>query len=159
MLPNQTWYCSIVLSLVPSVAFSSIYFIVFMTFESFYSIIQPHRAASVNTTKKDKVIIMCTVVLGFLYYSPPWFFSENIDRQCIYNNNFIHSKHGSLYYWLTISIRFVLHFVSLMRMNIVIIHTLRKRSQWMIARPQGHGQSQGQNIKQVLKDKSTSLCF
>ena len=129
MLPNQRWHCSIHMTFVPSGAFCSTYFIIFMTFERFYSIIQPHKAASFNTVKKARIIIICVVVISFSYYTPFWFVSDNVGRYCIYNKNFVHSIYGSVYYWLTISIRFVLPFVSLMGMNTVIIHTLRKRSQ------------------------------
>ena len=83
--------------------------------------------------------------MGFCYYTPFWFISDNVGRYCIYNKNFVHSIYGSVYSWLTISKNFALPFVSLMGMNTVIIHTLRKRSQWVVSRPQGHGQSQDQS--------------
>ena len=147
MLPDQKGYCSIHSHFISSGNFCSTYFIVFMTFERFYSIIQPHRAASFNTVKRAKIIIVCIIVFGFSYYSLFSFISDNIGRYCIINKDFVHSKYGSLYYWLSFSIRFALPFVFLMLMNGVIIHTLHKRSQWIISRPQGQGQSQGQNTK------------
>ena len=45
MPPNQYWYCSIVSFSMGSGALCSTMFIVFMTFERFYSIIRPHKAA------------------------------------------------------------------------------------------------------------------
>ena len=153
MPPNQRWYCSIHVTLASSGAFCSTYFIVFMTLERFYSIIQPHRAASFNTVKKARIIIVCVVVMGFCYYIPFWFISDNVGRYCIYNKDFIHSIIGSVYTWLTISISFILPFVSLMGMNTVIIHTLRKRSQWIVSRPQGHGQSQSQSQSSTSSER------
>ena len=147
MLPNQRWYCSNHMTFVPSGSFCSTYFIIFMTFERFYSIIQPHRAASFNTVKKARIIIVCIVLISFSYSTPFLFVSHNLGRYCIFSKDFVDSKYGSFYYWLSFSIRFVLPFVSLMGMNAVIIHTLPKRSQWIIARPQGHGQSQGQSSR------------
>ena len=149
MLPNQRRYCSIHMTFVPTGSLCSTYFIVFMTFERFYSIIQPHRAASFNTVKRAKVIIACLVVLGFSYCTPFWFISDNVGRYCIINKDFVHSKYGSVYYWLSFSINFALPFISLIGMNSVIIHTLRKRSQWIVSRPQsqGQGKSQGQSTR------------
>ena len=112
MLPNQRWYCSIHMTFVPSGAFCSTYFIIFMTFERLYSIIQPHKAASFNTVKKARIIIICVVVMGFSYYTPFWFISDNVGRYCIISKDIVHSKYGSLYYWLSFSIRFVLPFES-----------------------------------------------
>ena len=144
MLPNQRWYCSIHQTLVSSGAFCSTYFIVFMTFERFYSIIRPHKAASFNTVKRARIIIICVVVMGFSFYTPLWFISDNVGRYCIISKDIVHSFYGSVSHWLSLFISFVLPIVSLMGMNTVIIHTLRKRSQWIISRPQGHDQSQGQ---------------
>ena len=73
--------------------------------------------------------------------------SDNVGWYCIFSKDFVHSKYGSLYYWLSFSIRFVLPFLSLMGMNAVIIHMLCKRSQWIVSRPQGQGQSQDQSTR------------
>ena len=46
-----------------------------------------------------------------------------------------------------------------MGMDTVIIHTLRKRSQWTIARPQGHGQSHGQSQGQNKKSPERQIAI
>ena len=150
MLPNQRWYCSIHMSFVPSGTFCSTYFIVFMTFERFYSIVRPHKAASFNTVKRAKVTIACVIVFAFSYYLPFWFIADNIGRYCIISKKFVHSKYGSLYFWLGFSIRFALPFMSLLGMNTVIINTLRKRSQWVISKPECQGQNKRSSDKTNL---------
>ena len=42
-------------------------------------------------------------------------------------------------------------------MNAVIIHTLRQRSQWIVSRPQGHGQSHGQSQGQNKKSSERQI--
>ena len=48
---------------------------------------------------------------------------------------------------------FIIPFSSLLTMNSIIIHTLRKRSKLNISEPRGQGQSEGQSEGQTLKIK------
>ena len=43
----------------------STYLLIAMTFERFYSIIRPHKAASFNTVMKAKIIIVCVLYCAF----------------------------------------------------------------------------------------------
>ena len=143
MLPDQRWYCSILMNCVGIGASCSTWFIVFMTLERFYSIIQPHRAASFNTVKRARIAIVCIIILSILYYSPYWLIGDNSGRYCIINNYAAQST----YYinWFSFTLNVVLPFVFLLGMNVVVICTLCQRSQLIISKSQGQGKSQGQN--------------
>ena len=60
MPPNQLWYCKMLVTIVISTVQASALLVVSMTFERFYSIIRPHKAASFNTVKRAKIIIVGT---------------------------------------------------------------------------------------------------
>ena len=138
-------------------AMCSAHLIVFMTFERFYSIIQPHRAASFNTVKKAKLIIVCVFLFGFSYNIPYLFITDNDNRYCIVNNDVAHSLEGQFYYWMHFTIGFAIPFVSLIIMNTVIIHTLQRRSQWVTSTSQGQGQNEGQSQSQSAKSSDRQI--
>ena len=47
-----------------------------MTFDRFYSIMMPHKAASFNTAGRTKIAVVISVVLSILYNSPHMFISS-----------------------------------------------------------------------------------
>ena len=114
-----------------------------MTFEHFYSIIRPHKAASFNTVKRAKITILCIVLFSVLYHIPHWFISGNIRRLCLTNVISADKSIGEFYYWFSEILHFILPFILLLIMNSVIIHTLHERSKLNI----GQGQSEGQTTK------------
>ena len=118
-----------------------------MTFERFYSIIRPHKAASFNTLKRAKITIAFTYVFSFSYNIPYLFIGDNNGRTCIPNRLAPVNVYGAFYYWLTEIISFILPFVSLLTMNSVIIHTLRQRSKLNLTGSEGQVQSLSQNSK------------
>ena len=144
MKPDQFWFCSIACLVVLASVQCSTYLIIVMTFERFYSIIRPHKAASFNTVKRAKIIITCTFVFCYSYHSPHLFISGNNGRMCIPNRFANVNVYGAFFYWLSEVISFILPFVSLLTMNSVIIHTLRKRSSTNLIGLGSHGQSQGE---------------
>ena len=125
----------------------SAHLIVFMTFERFYSIIRPHKAASFNTVKRAKIAIVCISLFDLSFNSPYFFIIGNNGRYCAIDNAVATSVPAKFFHYLHFTINFVFPFVSLISMNTVIIRTLQKRTQWMTSRSQG--QSQGQGIKQT----------
>ena len=125
----------------------SSHLIVFVTFERFYSIIRPHKAASFNTVKRANITIACIYVFGFLFNMPYVFIGDNTGTFCIVNNDVARSLPGQIFYWLHFTVSFAMPFVFLISMNTVIIHTLRKRSQWVTSQGHGQGQSQDQGTK------------
>ena len=150
MPPNPLWNCRLAnVTLFTSMMWSTL-FILSMTFERFYGIILPHKAASFNTVRKAKITIISCVTFGLLFNLPNLFYTKDNGSSCHYN---ILLPLFDVYYWLNFVLSFLLPFVFLLSMNVVIIHTLRTRfsKQLMIIRNQG----QGQNIGQTLRIKST----
>ena len=126
-----------------------------MTFECFYSIIRPHKAASLNTVKRAKAIIMSIFLLCFTYSIPFLFIIENIGGFCVINLFGSGNVLLELYLWLTEVLISIFPFVSLLLMNSVIIHTLRKRAKLKLLESggQGHDQSEGHNLKPKHPEK------
>ena len=143
MPPSQFWYCTYLNFGVHATVYISNLLILNMTFERFYSIIRPHKAASFNTVKRAKITIVCIVLFSVLYHIPHWFISANIGRLCLTNVLSSDKSIGEFYYWFSEIIHFILPFILLLIMNSVIIHTLHKRSKLNI----GQGQNEGQGTK------------
>ena len=151
MPPNQYWYCNIVITTVQSSVLCSTYFIVSMTFERFYSIIKPHRAASFNTVKRAKITITCIAKVSILYNLHNVFLTDNIGIFCIPAADYKTEILPKVFYWLSFILFFTLPFVLLLAMNSVIIYTIGKRSKSTITmsegKPQGQSQGEGQRSK------------
>ena len=161
MKPDQFWFCSIACLVVLASIQCSTYLIIVMTFERFYSIIRPHKAASFNTVKRAKTIIICIFVFSFAYYSPHLYISGNNGKMCIPNRFANINIYGTIFHWVSEVINFVLPFVFLLTMNSVIIHTLRLRSKANLMGSEDQGQNQNQThrikIKQSEKQIFTTL--
>ena len=56
-----------------------------MTFERFYGIIRPHKAASFNTVKRARIIIVCIYIICFSYSIPFLFVAGSNGEFCIPN--------------------------------------------------------------------------
>ena len=138
MKPNQYWYCKILAMVVISSIHCSTYLLIAMTFERFYSIIRPHKAASFNTVKRAKITIVLIYCFSICYNIPFLFIADNDGRICIQNSIASVNIYGELYYWLSEVINFVLPFVLLLTMNNVIIHTLRQRSKLKMSETLNH---------------------
>ena len=145
MPQDQVWYCTLTITIMLMSSMCSTLFIINMTFERFYSIIRPHKAASFNTVKRAKITIMCIIIFGISYNIPHIFLSSSVSRQCVPYGKAMKYVYGQVYYWFSFTISFALPFVLLLLMNCVIIHTLRKRSSVIekVAR-KGQGQNQGE---------------
>ena len=126
---------------------TSCYLLIAMTFERFYSIIQPHKAASFNTVKRARITIVCIYVTWYSYGIPFLFICGTNEIFCVPNRFASDNILGEIYHWLTEILTFVFPFISLLTVNSVIIHTLRKRSEQNLSSSTGQGQSEGQNLK------------
>ena len=131
-----------------------------MTFERFYSIIRPHKAASFNTIKKAKITIISIILFSTLYNIPHLFISSEEGRQCVPYGAAMDKPCGQFYYWLSFMVHFAVPFVLLLIMNSFIIHTLRTRSVSNLKATSGdnsgnqnQGQGQGQNTKMKSSEK------
>ena len=128
MLLDQQWHCEITMVVSATLNLVSVLLIVSMTFERFYGIIRPHKAASFNTVKRAKIIIVCIVLISVLYNCPHAFITESQGRHCIPHAKIINNIYNQLYYWSAFVLTYVIPFVLLLSWNTVIIHTLRQRS-------------------------------
>ena len=151
MPPNQQWYYSFQMFILHFSTLCRNYLVIAMTFKSFYSIIRPHKAASFNTVKKARIIVVC-IFVGLSSYCSPYIFITVISgRICVSNQNASQNAFREFYYWLTeIEVLiFMFQFISLVTMNSYIIHTLSKRSkvQFSESAGQGQGQSEGHNLR------------
>ena len=70
MPPDHNWHCKIGHTVLFTSTFCSTFFILSMTFDRFYSIIMPHKAASFNTVKRAKFTVMCIILFSILYHIP-----------------------------------------------------------------------------------------
>ena len=126
--PNQFWFCTIATYVLFTASLCSALFIQSMTFDRFYSIIKPHRAASFNTMKRAKITIISIVVFSILFNIPHFFMTINGGRQCIPMVIGMDKWSGQFYYWFSFIVSFAFPFVSLLTMNSFIIHTIGKSS-------------------------------
>ena len=100
-----------------------------MTFDRFHSIIRPHKAASFNTVKRAKITII-SIIIGSILFNIPYLYAvTNVGRSCLADQIEIWQI---VYHWLNHVVQFAIPFVSLLSMNSVIIHTLRKRSMFIM---------------------------
>ena len=144
----------------------SAYLLIAITFERFYSIIRPHKAASFNTVKKARIVIL-SLTGGCISYSVPFLFiGDNLGKLCIPTRFASDYVLGEMFHWLTEIVMFIFPFFALETMNSVIIHTLRKRSRQNISAPMSQSDNDGQNLKlkntekQVFYNGSTNyLCI
>ena len=116
-----------------------------MTFDLFYSIMRPHKAASFNTARRAKITVGICIVLSILYNSPHIFISSYQTGQCVPYGTAMRWVIGQIYYWLSYAVNFVLPFILLLIMNSFIITKIRKSREFSGATltNQGQGQSQG----------------
>ena len=99
-----------------------------MTFGRFYSVVQPHKAASFNTVKRAKVTIFCIILFSILYNIPHLFISDHENWQCLPYGKALGKSYAQFYYWFSFVLNFALPFVLLLFMKSVIIHRIRNRS-------------------------------
>ena len=129
------WYCHISVPLIFGFFLCSTSLVVSMTFTRFYSIIRPHKAASVNTVKRAEITIACIVVFSIVCNFPHVFTTTNVNWECIPFGNAMGRPYGKFYYWFSLVIQFVIPFVFLLIMNSFIIHKIRTRINLTKAQP------------------------
>ena len=144
MPPNRIWNCRLANTAMSSSLLWSTLFILSMTFERFYGIVRPHKAASFNTVKKAKITIGLCVIIGFIYNIPSFYYSKDFGLTCYYNTSY---PYWNMYSWITFAVYNIIPFMLLITMNAFIIHNLKQRSHKRITKfvRKGHGRNQGQN--------------
>ena len=96
--PNQDWHCTLVMTVMFTSIMCSTLFIMSMTFDRFYSIIRPHKAASFNTIKRAKITIACIILFSICFNLPNLYQTVAEGRSCIPNGKGMESVHGQFYY-------------------------------------------------------------
>ena len=124
---NIHWTCVILNVPFFGSSMSSTWLILSMTFERFYSIIRPHKAASFNTVKKAKITILFIFIFFTIINIPHSFLMDIDGLRCVPWGKAQHLI-GQLYFYLEMTVAFILPFMLLLLMNCVIINTLRNRS-------------------------------
>ena len=119
--------------------------IIVITFERCYSIVKPHKSASINTTQKAKITITCVCIFSTLYNIPNLFFSDYQGTRCIVNKSSI--PNVQIYAWLSFTINFALPFILLLVMNCVIIFQLHERSKSSVATSRTQDQEHHHKMK------------
>ena len=135
----------------------STFFILSMTFERFYSIIRPHKAALFNTVKRAKIVILAIVVFSAIFNIPHLFATSEAVGQCAPIGKAIQYIYGQIYSWLNSLLPFFLPFVLLLFMNTVIIYTLTVRSHFSQSQGQFEGQVETSKIKNTEKQITMTL--
>ena len=124
--------------------------VVSMTFDRFYSIIRPHKAASFNTVKRAKITIFCIYIISIIYNLPQAILVVGETYECVPYGKASFVSYGMPYYWLSFVIHYALPFVLLLCMNSVIIHKIRSRrfgERTNNNKFQGHRQGEGHGKK------------
>ena len=124
---------------------SSTWLILAMTFERFYSIIRPHKAASFNTVRRAKITIYCFFLFFTILNTPHPFLNDVDGLRCVQWGKGGHWI-GQFHFYLEMTIAFILPFILLLIMNCVIINPLRNRSN-IRSETQSQSQNEGQTSK------------
>ena len=125
--PGPFWYCTVAVTVLLTAFLCSTLFILSMTFDRFYSVVQPHKAASFNTVKRAKLTIFIIIICSMLYNILHLFISNNNNWECLPYGRAMGKTYGQFYYWLSFVVNFALPFILLLTMNSVIIHKIHNR--------------------------------
>ena len=155
MPPDQATYCTVSATIFWMATLCSTLFILSMTFERFYSIIRPHKAASFNTVKRAKITVTCSTVFSVIYNVPHIFITTYEGNRCGPFGKAMQTAIGRFYYWFSLVISFILPFILLLIMNSFIIHTIHQRSKFIGNNSQNKGQ--GHDEGQIGKIKNTEM--
>ena len=75
--PDQYWYCTVIITVLAMAMLCGTFLLVAMTFDRFYSIVRPHKAASFNTIRRTKIIISLVIVSSIVFNIPHLFTSDH----------------------------------------------------------------------------------
>ena len=143
-LPSKFWYCDIWTLMTWASNLCSTLFILSMTFERFYSIIQPSQSCFVSTPlRRAKITILAIVCISTVFNLPHLFVTVKLVANCYPFGKAVVFLWVKIYYWISLILNFFLPFVLLLLMNSVIIITLQRRS--VDQKLQGQGKNEGNN--------------
>ena len=154
---SQEHHCTVIVTVAVIANVCSTLFIMSMTFDRFYSIIRPHKAASFNTVKRAKITIVSIILFSIIFNLPYLYQTTSVGRSCIPNGKSNESIYGQFYYWLSFIVSFAFPFVALLVMNCVIIQTLRNRSANALTFGQGQGQHENEASTSKIKTSERQI--
>ncbi len=130
IVSDQSTFCSTIINFpIFSVEMCGVCFILAMTFDRFFSILRPHRAAMYNTVRRAKITCVIIIIISFLFNIPHLYVSTAEDTKCTPFGKAINTVLGQIYYWLSVVVNNLFPFVALLTMNGRIIYAIRKRVQ------------------------------
>ena len=115
-----------------------------MTFERFYSILRPHKAASFNTVKRAKITISCITLVNIVYSLPHLFITSVSGQTCVHFLKGMKYLSGRIYFYVDQLVGLGIPFISLLIMTCVIISNLRKRPKFLTNKSNSLGEGQDQ---------------
>ena len=145
--PGQLWFCRNAVLVLFMCFLCSALLIVSMTFNRFYSIIRPHKAASFNTVKRAKRTVVCIVIFSTIYNIPHLFISSNVNWECVPFALAMATPYGEIYYWMSMLVQFLFPFIFLLTMNSFIIHKIRTRENLTQTVPSTKDSKQGSELQ------------
>ena len=125
LIPASPIFCAVRITPVFASSLCGIYLNLAMTFDRFYGIIKPHRASSVNTVQRVKIMSFVIILLCTLFSVPHMFLYVGKRNICIPYAKNMEPLHGEFYYWLSFVVNYSFPFAALLIMNSFIIHTIR----------------------------------
>ena len=143
--PDHLTFCIWLTMFIAVSTNTSIYLIIMMTFERFYSILRPHKAASVNTVKRAKITISCIILISIVYSVPHIFLTSVSGHTCLPFFKGMKYLSGRIYYFVNQVVGLGIPFVSLLVMNCVIIYNLHKRPKFLTNKSDSLGEGQEQD--------------
>ena len=108
MPPSFSWHCKIGSFILLTATLCSTTFTLSMTFERFYSIIKPHKAASFNTVNRAKITIIIIVIFSTLYHIPHLFIKSDAGLYCVPFLGVLDKGYGKFYQLLSFTMNDVL---------------------------------------------------
>ena len=164
MPPSQEDYCTLTTASLRVSSLCSTLFILNMTFERFYSIIRPHKAASFNTVKRAKITIVCIVIFCILFNIPHLFITSTDGARCGPFGKAMKTTIGKFYYFISLLTNLGLPFILLLIMNSFIIRAIRQRLNISQSsgdnsqiKHQGRGQNEGQTQPTKIKNSELQI--
>ena len=118
------WECKTAANLAFSTLQSATYLILSMTVDKYIAIKWPHKAATYSITGRAKVIIV-TIVTFVALYNLPQFFITTVTKGICYGNS-VKSILTKIHSWSSFVLNGVIPFTMLIRINYVIVKTVRK---------------------------------
>ena len=129
--PGPVKYCTVAVFFSFWAILNSTLLVTSMTFDRFYSILRPHKASVVNTVKRASFTIICVSTFSLLFNVPHLFLTSHSGWSCFPYGAASGSVLGDIHYWFSFLVNFILPFISLLMMNSFIIHSLRRRLEFV----------------------------